>query len=354
MVDRVSVGILGATGLVGQRFIQLLHEHPWFEITKLAGSSEKAGKKYSEAVLWIWDRDPPESVADMRLCYPRVEEFSNLDIVFSALPSSIAMSLEPELAKSGTTIVSTNSFLRMKEDIPLINPEVNADHIEIIEVQRTKRKWKGCILKAPNCTTAILTLTLKPLLDSYGIKSVRVATMQAVSGAGYRGVLSLDILDNIIPYIEGEEEKVTLETRKILGRLENKTIVPLEIQVSASCHRVPVIEGHLEAVFVELIEAPSSIDEVIRILKDFKGIPQELRLPTAPPQPIIFREEKDRPQPRLDRMAYRGMAVTVGRVRKDDGFDKGIKYVVLGSNTVRGAAGAALLTAELLYALEKI
>lgn len=354
MVDKLSVGIMGATGLVGQRFLQLLHEHPWFEIAKLAGSPEKAGKRYLEATTWVWSSDPPETIVDMKLCRPEAKEFSKLDIVFSALPTSIAMNLELELARSGTTVVSTNSFMRLEEDTPLINPEVNAEHIELIELQRVKRKWSGCIIKAPNCTTAILTLTLKPLLDTYGIKCVRIATMQALSGAGYRGVLSMDILDNIIPYIEGEEEKVSIETRKILGRLENKSIIFHPIKVSASCHRVPILEGHLEVVFLELEEKPPDINDVIRIMEDFRGIPQELKLPTAPPKPIIVRREKNRPQPRLDRMVHRGMAVTVGRIRWDESCESGLKYIVLGSNTVRGAAGAALLTAELLYKLEKV
>jgi len=348
LVEKLKAAILGATGLVGQRFVQLLHDHPWFDIEVLTASEQKVGLKYSEAVHWMWSQEPPETVLEIRLSKTSYESVKDVDIVFSALPSSVAASVEVELAKMGKVVVSNASSLRMESDVPLVNPEVNYEHLKLIEVQRKKRGWKGFIVKNPNCTTAILTLTLKPLLDKYGIDSVRVSTMQALSGAGYRGVYSMDIVDNIIPYIKEEEEKVHRETRKILGLLKENGVELSDIKVSASCHRVPVLEGHLESVFVELNEKPECLDEVINLFKHFRSKPQELRLPTAPENPIVVRKEVDRPQPRFDRMVGKGMSVVVGRVRWSECSDKELKYLVLGSNTVRGAAGAAVLIAELL------
>lgn len=349
-MEKIRVAILGATGLVGQRFIQLLHKHPWFEIEVLTASEKRVGQKYGESVRWMWSTNVPEEIAEMKLektCYDSVKD---VDLVFSALPSAVAKEIEIEIAKHGKIVVSNASPLRMEPDIPLINPEINYDHLKLIEVQKRKRGWKGFIVKNPNCTTAILTLTLKPLLDRYGIKTVRVATMQALSGAGYHGVMSMDILDNIIPYIKEEEEKVNRETKKILGTLKNNEVTPLNVKVSASCHRVAVLEGHLEAIFVELKEKPNDIEEVIKLLENFKSRPQELKLPTAPEKPIIVRREVDRPQPRFDRYVGKGMSVTVGRIRWDEAAENGIKYLALGSNTIRGAAGAAVLIAELLKA----
>lgn len=349
-MDKLKVAILGATGLVGQRFVQLLHKHPWFEIEVLTASERRVGKKYGETTRWMWSEEVPEEVADIRISRTCFDSVKEVDVVFSALPSAIAKDIEIEIAKQGKPVVSNASPLRMEPDVPLVNPEVNYDHLKLISIQQKKRGWKGFIVKNPNCTTAILTLSLKPLLDKYGIEKVRVATMQALSGAGYEGVPSMDIIDNIIPFIKEEEEKVNRETRKILGTLKGDHVEPLNIGVSASCHRVPVLEGHLEAVFVDLKEKPESIEEVIRTLEEFTSKPQELKLPTAPKKPIIVRREIDRPQPRFDRMIDKGMAVVVGRVRWDEASDRGIKYLVLGSNTVRGAAGAAVLIAELLVA----
>jgi len=348
--DKLSVAVLGSTGLVGQRFVQLLHDHPWFELEVLTASERSVGLKYGEAVRWVWSDSPPESVSDLRVASTSYESVKDVDVVFSALPSSVARDVEVEIARRGKVVVSNASPLRMEPDVPLVNPEVNWDHLRLIEVQRERRGWRGFVAKNPNCTTAILTLTLKPLLDEYGIARVRVATMQALSGAGYRGVYSMDILDNIVPYIKEEEEKVRRETRKILGKLSGDGVEPLPIGVAASCHRVPVLEGHLEAVFVELRERPSSLDEVVEVLRRFRGRPQELGLPTAPERPVVVRTELDRPQPRLDRDVGRGMSVVVGRVRWSEASDRELKYLALGSNTVRGAAGAAVLIAELLVA----
>ncbi len=350
MSDRLRVAVLGATGLVGQRLVYLLHDHPWFDLEVLAASREKTGLKYSEAVHWLWDSGPPDDIGEVRLSEPSVESLEGLDLVFSALPSGVARELEVEAAKAGLAVISNASPMRLDPDVPLINPEVNPEHLALISEQRRRRKWKGFIVKDPNCTTVILTLSLKPLLDRFGIKRVRVATMQALSGAGYRGVLSMDIVDNVIPFIKGEEEKVRDESRKILGRLGNGSIEELSAGFSASCHRVPVIEGHLESVFVELKETPNDLDDVVKAFEEFVGEPQRLMLPTAPRRPIIVRKETDRPQPRLDRYSGGGMSITVGRVRWDEAGPAGIKYLALGSNTIRGAAGTAVLIGELLKA----
>ena len=350
MVERIPVAVMGATGLVGQRFIQLLHKHPWFELVSITASERRIGQKYGETVRWMWSEEPPEEVQEMKLSPTNYEGVRDAEIVFSALPSSVARELEPELAKRGKIIVSNASPFRMDDDVPLINPEINPDHLKLIPIQREKRNWKGFIAKNPNCTTAILTLSLKPLLDNFGISNVRVATMQAVSGAGYEGVVSMDIIDNIIPFIKEEEEKVHRETKKILGTLTSDRVEPLNIGVSASCHRVPVLEGHLEAVFVELKEKPEDVNGVVKALSNFKGKPQELKLPTAPEKPIVVRSEPDRPQPRFDRMTGGGMSVVVGRIRWSEIDQNEIKYMVLGSNTIRGAAGTAVLIAELLRA----
>lgn len=346
---KYKVGVLGATGIVGQRMVSMLENHPWFNLEFVAASEKSADKKYGEVVEWIIDRPLPDDIADMRILrldINRIVEYKP-DIVFSALPSSIAQDIEIELAKRGIAVVSNASSMRMEPDIPLINPEVNADHIRLIEVQKIRRKWRGFIVKVPNCTTAILTLALKPIFDEFGLKKVIVSTMQAISGAGLRGVPSMMILDNIIPYISGEEEKVENELKKILGRLMSNRIDEARIGVTASCHRVMILEGHLEAVFVETLVEPS-INEVKKVLREFKSNKiRGLNLPTAPRNPIIVREESDRPQPRLDRNEGNGMSVVVGRIRKDKVL-KGVKFLVLGHNTIRGAAGTAVLIAELL------
>lgn len=346
---KYRVGVLGATGIVGQRMVSILANHPWFNLEFVVASEKSANRKYGEAVEWIIDKPLPHDIADMRIIGLDINHIIEYDpdIVFSALPSSIARGIEIELAKKGIAVVSNASPMRMEPDIPLINPEVNADHIELIEVQRTRRKWDGFIVKVPNCTTAILTLALKPLMDEFGLKKVVVSTMQAISGAGLRGVPSMIILDNIIPYISGEEEKVENESKKILGKLTGNQVDEARIDVTASCHRVMVLEGHLEAVFTETIVEPS-VDEVKKTLREFKDNKiRSLNLPTAPRNPVIVREEADRPQPRLDRNEGNGMSIVVGRIRKDKAL-KGVKFLVLGHNTIRGAAGTAILIAELL------
>jgi len=346
---RYEVGVLGATGLVGQRFVALLAKHPWFKLRLVTASSKHVGKRYGETVNWVIDTPLPSNVRDLEIkpTDPEVITKEQPDILFSALPSDAALDIELKLVRKGFKIVSNASPLRMEPDIPLLNPEVNADHIVLINHQRKIREWDGFIVKVPNCSTAILTLALKPILDEFGLRSVIVSTMQALSGAGYAGVPSVAILDNIIPYIPKEEEKLESETLKILGSVKSGRIKYADIRVSASCHRVMVLDGHLEAVFAETLRKVS-VEEVKEVLKEFKGNKvRGLGLPSAPDNPIIIRDEPDRPQPRLDRMSGGGMSIIVGRIREDRVFN-GIKFLVLGHNTIRGAAGTAILIAELL------
>lgn len=350
---RRRVAVLGATGLVGQRFVSLLANHPWFELTLLAASERGVGKAYGEVVKWVIERPMPSKVQDMTLHSIDVEMVlrEGIDLVFSALPPDVATPVETELAKRGAIVVSNASPMRLEPDIPLVNPEVNVDHLYVVEAQRKKRGFKGFIVKVPNCTTAILTLSIKPILDEIGVRRVAVASMQALSGAGLYGVPSMFILDNLIPYIEGEEEKIESEAPKILGRVVSDSIEPnTEISFTASCHRVMVLEGHTIAVFAELSKEVE-VEEVIKVMEEFKGNKiRGLGLPSAPQKPIVIRRENDRPQPRLDRMEGDGMSVVVGRVRRDRVM-RGVKYVVLGHNTLRGAAGTGVLIAEALLAL---
>jgi len=339
------VAILGATGAVGQRFVQLLHNHPWFEIEVLAASEKSAGKKYGEACDWILECEMPSEIAEMYVVNSDVkfvEKAGNIDFVFSALPSDVAGPVEEEFAKT-YPVFSKASAHRLEDDVPLLIPEVNPEHLELVKIQKERRSWSGFISTDPNCSTIQLAITLKPLMQ-FGLKKVAVSTMQALSGAGYPGVPSLSIIDNVLPYISGEEEKIELETLKILGKFNDNKIRPANIKVSASCNRVNVKDGHLECVFAELEKKPS-IEEVKKAFINFKGEPQRLKLPSAPENPIIVREEKDRPQPRLDRDEGKGMSIVVGRIREDPVLT--IKYLCLSHNTIRGAAGAGLLSAEL-------
>jgi aspartate-semialdehyde dehydrogenase len=343
-METINVAVLGATGMVGQRFIQGLVGHPFFEISDLTASSRSAGKPYSKATRWYLDEHIPDEVKDIIVKDTKPENVK-ADIVFSALPSGIAKEVEPEFAKAGATVASNASAYRMAEDVPLLIPEVNPDHLKMLEVQKENRGWDGAIITNPNCSTVMAVLPLKPIYDNFGIEHAFVSTMQAVSGAGYAGVPSMAIIDNLIPFINKEEEKVEMEGLKILGEFDGSKIVPADFKVSASCNRVAVIDGHTESVFVKTRNA-SDIEDVKRVLKEFTALPQELGLPTAPQNPIIVREEADRPQPRLDRGTQRGMAVTVGRVREDPILD--FKFTSMGHNTIRGAAGASILNAELL------
>ncbi len=351
MGDRVPVAVLGATGLVGQRFVSLLERHPWFELRAVAASEARAGKKYGETVEWVIDAPFPREAAELVMRRPRPEELGDVEVVFVALPKEVAGPIELELARMGKIVVSNANVFRMEPDVPLLNPEANWEHIRLVEEQRRRRGWRGAILKVPNCTTAVLTLSLKPLLDAYGLRRVFMTSMQAISGAGFRGVPGYAIVDNILPYIRGEEEKVVRESRKILGRLEGGEVKPLDVDVVATTTRVPVLDGHLESVVAQLGKTPGGVEEVYQTWEGWRSLPQELGLPTAPEAPVVVRREPDRPQPRLDRMAERGMSVTVGRAALPLEGEPLLRYLVLGHNTVRGAAGTGVLIAELYYKL---
>jgi aspartate-semialdehyde dehydrogenase len=343
----VNVGILGATGMVGQRFIELLSSHPTFEITALTASQRSAGKKYKDAVNWHMESPIPETVQNMVVVGTDPNQLKDVEIVFSALPADTAASVEPEFAEAGMKVASNASAMRMEPDVPLVIPEVNPEHLDLIEVQQKRRGWDGFIVTNPNCSTIALVMTLKPIYDQYDIKRVYVSTMQAVSGAGYNGVPSMAILDNLVPYIGGEEEKMEIETLQLLGDFDGEEVILPSFGVSTSCHRVPVVDGHTEAVFMEMIDEFDLLD-IKESLRRFQGLPQKLDLYSAPKNPIIVREEDDRPQPRMDRLSERGMAVTVGRIRQDEAFARSLKYVLMGHNTIRGAAGASILNAELI------
>lgn len=338
----IRAGILGATGAVGQRFVEALIGHPWFEITSLAASERSAGKPYGEAAQWRLNSDIPGEVAGKEVVLVDPDEVE-ADIVFSALPSGLAGEFEPLFADSGFAVASNASALRMWPDVPLMIPELNPDHLSLIDVQQENRGWDGYVVTNPNCSTIVLALSLAPLTQ-FGIESVRVATMQAVSGAGYEGVPSMAILDNLIPYIGGEEEKMETEAQKILGTIEDGRVKQAPFWVSASCHRVPVFDGHTMAVWIKMRDDPSP-DEVKRAFKEYTVDLGDL--PTSPERPIIYRDEVDRPQPRMDRDQGDGMSVSVGRVR--EARDGEIRYICLGHNTIRGAAGASVLNAELLH-----
>ena len=336
---KYKAAILGATGMVGQKFIQMLSQHEWFEITSLAASEKRIGKLYGDEVDWKVSANIPEEVKDLEMV-PMDPKAIDADIVFSALPSDTAKKVEAEFASAGFVVASNASAFRMEEDVPLVIPEVNPDHLGLVEIQKKRRNWDGFIVTNPNCTTIVLVVSLQPLMN-LGLNEVKVASMQALSGAGYPGVPSLAITDNVIPFIKGEEEKVENEPLKLLGKFNGEKIEFAPIRVSASCHRVPVIDGHTEAVWAEF-DRKVTVEEVIDAFNSLKP----LNLPTSPEKVIIVRSEPDRPQPRFDRDEGNGMSITVGRIRKDG--DSAIKYIVMGHNTVRGAAGASILNAELM------
>ena len=340
------VGILGATGTVGQRVIHLLRNHPYFEVTALAASDRSEGKRFADVCNWKLPFEMPAKVKNIKVfaCKPPLD----CDVVISSLPSDIALEAEGAFAAAGYPVISNSSSYRMPEDVPLVVPEINPDHLDIIPYQQKKRRYgKGHLVTNPNCTPIILVMALAPLQAAFGLEAVMMTSMQAISGAGYPGVASMDIIDNVIPHIGGEEEKVECEPQKILGKCLRTKIVSAPFLVSAQCNRVPVQDGHLESVRVKL-KKKATVEQVAEVLANYQGLPQELKLPSAPAHPIIVRTEKDRPQPRLDRDAENGMATVVGRISKDTIFD--FKFTLISHNTVRGAAGAALLNAELLVA----
>lgn len=341
-MSKIAVGVLGATGAVGQRFISLLAQHPWFEITDLLASERSAGKRYGDAVRWILDTPLPAHIADMPV-RPAHPDAAGARILFSALPSEQASELEPAFATAGHYIFSNASAYRMAPDVPLVITEVNPGHLHMVRVQQARRGWDGFIVCNANCTTTHLVGGLHPLHLAFGVESVFVATMQAASGAGYPGVPALDLIDNIVPHEYGEEEKVETEPLKILGGFEEGHFVDANMTISAHCHRVPVIDGHFEAVSVAL-RTPATAGQINDAFRSYRRSPQELGLPSAPDPAVVLVEGMSRPQPRLDRMTGRGMATVVGRIRPCNLLDW--RFSILGHNTIRGAAGGSILNAE--------
>ena len=343
MQTRTEVGILGATGMVGQHFIKFLQGHPWFSLTWLGASDRSAGKKYKDAMTWHLGGGTPDTVADLAVeeCKPG----NAPRLLFSAMDASVATEIERAFAQAGHVVVSNSRNHRMESDVPLLVPEINPDHLKLVPRQQRARGWKGQIVTNPNCSTIVLTMGLGPL-KQFGITRIIATTLQAISGAGYPGVPSMDITGNVIPFIGGEEEKMEQETQKILGDFAGDRIEPLAAKVSAHCNRVPVVDGHTVTVSVEFSGKPSEAD-VRHAFEDFAGVPQERHLPSAPPRPVIYMTEANRPQPRKDAERERGMATFVGRLRACPVLN--YKFVAMSHNTIRGAAGAAVLNAELMH-----
>jgi aspartate-semialdehyde dehydrogenase len=339
----IEVGILGGTGMVGQHFIRFLQGHPWFKLTWLGASDRSAGKKLKDATAWRLDGEMPASAAEIVVSDSKPGNAPKL--VFSAMDASVATEIERAFAEAGHFVVSNSRNHRMENDVPLLVPEINACHLELLSTQNRNRGWKGAIVTNPNCSTVVLTMALAPLVQ-FGIESVTVATMQAVSGAGYPGVPSIDILGNVIPYIGGEEEKMEQETQKILGKVQDGKASPLTARVSAQCHRIAVADGHTMAASVKFTSGKPSVADVRQAMEEFRGVPQKRNLPSAPKRPLVYMPEQDRPQPRRDAERENGMSVFVGRLRECPVMD--VKFVACGHNTIRGAAGAAVLNAELM------
>lgn len=343
---KIPVGILGATGMVGQRFIQLLERHPWFEVSWLAASERSFGKTYAEAAKWKMKTPIPKRIAGMKLS--AAEPASNPPkVIFAALDSDIAREMEPAFAGHGCAVISNSSAFRMHPQVPLVIPEINADHIKLIDQQSWRRQSGGFMVTNSNCSVMGLALALAPLQKAFGIEAVFAVTMQAVSGAGYPGVASLDILGNVVPFIKNEEEKMEEEAGKLLGKLKGKEIVPAAFGISAHCNRVPVEDGHTESISIKL-KKKATPEKIIAAWREFRGMVADLKLPFSPTEPIFYDERVDRPQPRLDLERGHGMTVSCGRLRPCSLLDW--KFTMLSHNTIRGAAGAALLNAELLKA----
>ncbi|MBX3062286.1 MAG: aspartate-semialdehyde dehydrogenase [Anaerolineae bacterium] len=343
LASKIDVAILGATGAVGQRFIQLLENHPWFRVGEVVASDRSAGKPYGEAARWVLAGSPPADVAAMTVL--PLDAQLNSPIVLSALPSDVAKTLELELAARGHVVSSNTSSHRMAADVPLLLPDLNADHVALVEVQRRNRGWSsGALVTMTNCTSVALMVAFKPLLK-YGIKQANVVSMQAVSGAGYPGVASLDILDNVVPYIGGEEDKLETEPRKVLGSFNGEAIDFLDTVISAACNRVPVLDSHLVCASVGFENVPS-LEQIKADWLAYQGHELARDLPSMPDPVIAYSEVADRPQPRRDRDAGAGMTTTIGRLRECNLLD--VKFVALSHNTIRGAAGGAILNAELL------
>jgi aspartate-semialdehyde dehydrogenase len=348
MKTKYPIGILGATGMVGQRYIQLLENHPWFEVTWLAASDRSSGKTYGEAAKWRLDTPLPERIANMTVAAADPEGAPKT--IFASVDAAIAREMEPRFAAAGCAVLSNSSAFRMAPNVPLVIPEVNAEHLHLIEEQPSRKQSGGYMVTNPNCSTIGLVMALKPLQERFGIEQIFVTTMQAISGAGYPGVPSMDILDNVVPYIGSEEEKMEEETLKLLGTLQGHAVTPLAARISASCNRVAVVDGHTESVSIKL-KKPATREEILAAWAEFNPL-AGLGLPTAPQPPVFWVPQNDRPQPRLDRNRGKGMAVTVGRLRPCGLLDW--KFTALSHNTIRGAAGATILNAELLASLGKL
>jgi aspartate-semialdehyde dehydrogenase len=352
MQTKHPIGILGATGMVGQRFIQLLENHPWFEVAWLAASDRSSGKTYGEAAKWRLDTPLPKRIAEMTVS--PAEPAGAPKIIFAALDADIAREMEPKFAAAGCAVVSNSSAFRMHANVPLVIPEVNSDHLHLIEEQTWRKESGGYMVTNPNCSAIGLVLALKPLEERFGLEQIFVTTMQAVSGAGYPGVPSMDILGNVVPYIKSEEEKMEAETLKLLGHYEGHAVKPLAARMSAHCNRVAVEDGHTESVSIKLgskLGRTVTREDILAAWAEFQPLAGQ-KLPMAPELPVEWAPQDDRPQPRLDRNRGRGMAVTVGRLRPCGLLDW--KFTVLSHNTIRGAAGAAILNAELLASLGKL
>ncbi len=358
-MDKKRVAIIGVTGAVGQEFVLSLDNHPWFQVTQIAASERSAGKKYTDAIRdpsgiisWDVDGEIPEYIKEMEVKTVDGLDVSQLDLVFSAVESEAAKDIESKMAVD-VPVVSTSSAYRYEEDVPILIPGINDEQIELLEIQKKNRNWKGWIAPLPNCTTTGLAITLKPLLEKYGVKKVLMTSMQAISGGGKSGVSAMGITDNIIPYIPKEEGKVKLETRKILGKLENGKIKDADIRISCTCTRVPVIDGHTESVFVETTKEidPQKAKEMYNQCNQDISV---AGLPSAPEKYYAFHEDPTRPQPRMERSVGGGMTTTIGRVEKEELFDNGLKYILFSHNKKMGSAKGAVLLAEMLYKKGKI
>jgi aspartate-semialdehyde dehydrogenase len=349
-VNKIPVAVLAATGSVGQRFIQLLDRHPWFEVVAVTGSERGQGKTYAEVCRWVLPGDMPAWARGLPVL-PSTPDAAQVPLAFSGLPADVAHEVEPLFAQAGTAVCSNASAYRRETDVPILLPEINADHAGLIPVQRQRRGWSGLIATNPNCTSTGMTIALKPILDAFGLKRVFAVSLQALSGAGYPGVPSLDILDNVVPNIGGEEEKVEWEPRKMLGQLAGGEIRLAGFGISAQTNRVAVTDGHLVCLTLEL-ERSATPQQVAEALADYQTMPAARELPSTPRPPILVRHEDFRPQPRLDRMTGAGMTTVVGRVRADSLLD--VRMVVLSHNTIRGAAGGSIYNAELLASLGHI
>jgi aspartate-semialdehyde dehydrogenase len=345
IMSKIRVGVLGATGMVGQRFIQLLENHPWFEVAALVGSERSAGKRYGDVAHWVLPGGVPDSVRNTVVLGE--DETLDTPLIFSALPSSVATETELRLAAAGHMVCSNASSHRMAPDVPLLVPEVNPDHLDLIAVQRKNRNWSGALVTNPNCTSTPIAMSFRPLQDAIGIDKAFVVSMQALSGAGYPGVPSIDALDNVVPYIGGEEDKVETEPQKMLGIFNGQGIDDADFVTSAHCNRVAVADGHTECISLSF-KRQTSVEEISELLRQWRAQPQELGLPSAPPQPVIVLDAPDRPQPRLDRELGKGMSTVVGRIRTCSILE--YKFVALAHNTIRGAAGGSVLNAELMVA----